>query len=93
MNITSKGAVIIEPREHPALQTVLKNVRNKLPNWPIIFIHGTKNEEWAKRQIVGISDVTLKNCNVPNSSITAYSNYLTSISFWETLPFEKILLL
>lgn len=88
------GAVIVEPRKHPALRMVLQNFRKFLPieSWPILLIHGTQNEEWSKRQINEIPNVNLKNCNCANLAPSAYSHYLTTLSFWEELPFEKVLI-
>ena len=91
MGSSNLGAVIVEPRKHPALKFVIQNMR-KYFSWPILLIHGTLNEDWAKQQVIGIPNLTIKNCKSPNLSPVAYSNYLTTVAFWGELPFEKILI-
>jgi hypothetical protein len=45
-------AVIVEPREHKALDFVLKNFKENLDEeWGIVIFHGTKNETYLKNII------------------------------------------
>lgn len=46
------SAIIIEPRKHAALEFVLKNALECLPDsWKIIFFHGILNAEFARQLI------------------------------------------
>ena len=77
-------AVIVEPREHPALRPVLNNICTKLPDVPITVIHGTNNRKFAHEQASRIPCVThIKEVNAPNLNSKTYSKLLTSEAFWD----------
>ena len=45
-------AIIVEPREHPALEFVLNNFLSTLSDeWNIIVFHGNKNIDFLKKII------------------------------------------
>jgi len=93
-------AIIIEPREHKALQLVLENfVENLSNNWNIILFHGNKNINYIN-DILNNSDIlinnkkriTLKNLNVDNLTIKDYNNLLVSKEFYNNIPTEVFLI-
>ena len=85
-------AVIVEPREHPALGPVLDNICSKT-GIPITVVHGTANREYAEAVKSPCVD-TLMQVNAENLSIEAYSKLLMTDTFWRSLgpDKEKILL-
>jgi hypothetical protein len=91
-------AVIIEPREHPALLFVLNNILENLSDeWNILIFHGNKNIEYLNN-IIDINlhnykdKINLINLNVDNLTISEYNNLLTSESFYEKIPTETFLI-
>ncbi len=97
------GAVIVEPREHPAMKFVLQNVLDRTPiDTPIIWYHGTSNGTWAQELIGTLHDctitgttesrVSLQCCGKSNLTIKDYNELLLSLAFWESIPFETILI-
>lgn len=85
-------AVIVEPRNHRGLQMVIRNIRNKLPSWPILLFHGTLNETAAKAISANTPNMTIRNCGHANFTSIEYSRFVTDESFWNSIPFENILL-
>jgi hypothetical protein len=89
----SRVAVIIEPRQHKALEYVVKNVRTHLPSWPIQVFHGTKNEQFAKDCLKGIANVQFVNTGKDNfNSGTEYSQYMLGEEFWNRVKGEHVLI-
>ena len=88
------GAVIVEPRRHPALKFVIQNVFDRTPvGTKVIWFHGTTTDRWARevQQEVG-KRLELRCCGKANLRITDYNALLTSERFWESIPFQKILI-
>ncbi len=86
------GAVIVEPRKHPALGLVVANALQVLPvDWEVLVLFGLGNSEFVKS--LG-SDPRLKTrqLRVSNLSPKDYSALLMTSRFWETLPYENILI-
>lgn len=91
-------AIIIEPREHKALEFVLNNFLENLDdNWNIIIYHGNKNMEFVSTIIdtklekykKRISTINLK---VDNLSINDYNNLMMSEKFISDIPTEMFLI-
>lgn len=95
-NGKSFGAVIVEPRKHPALKFVLQNVLDKTPmNMPVIVIRGTLNGPYVEQIVRDIDSdkrITIRNCGKANLPIPAYNKLLLSKRFWTSLPFDVILI-
>lgn len=94
----SYTAVIIEPREHPALEFVLKNFLHNLnKDWRFIIFHGNKNEKYVNNiidtQLSKYKErITLKSLNVDNLTITEYNKLLVSKEFYKDIPTEIFLI-
>eukprot|EP00635_Sarcinochrysidales_sp_CCMP3193_P005399 CAMPEP_0118905960 /NCGR_PEP_ID=MMETSP1166-20130328/9710_1 /TAXON_ID=1104430 /ORGANISM="Chrysoreinhardia sp, Strain CCMP3193" /LENGTH=451 /DNA_ID=CAMNT_0006845231 /DNA_START=25 /DNA_END=1380 /DNA_ORIENTATION=- len=80
------SALIVEARNHVALDWVIQNVRSALPEVPIYLHHGTGNSELAEAIASRTADVTLRNLNVSNLTMVHYSTYLTSTGLYSSLP-------
>jgi len=91
-------AVIVEPREHKALNLVLTNFLENLDNnWAIIIMHGNKNKDYIDNIINNNlskykNRITLINLNVDNLTLEEYNNLLVSLDFYEKIPTEIFLI-
>ena len=91
-------AVIVEPREHKALEFVLNNVLENLnEDWNVLIFHGNNNMNYTSN-IVNNNlykykhRISMKNLNVDNLTIYDYNKLLTSKSFYEQIPTEIFLI-
>jgi hypothetical protein len=90
-------AIIIEPREHKALEFVLNNFLTNLSNnWNIIIFYGNNNIEFINNIIANLPEIyknriTLINLNVDNLSIEDYNKLLTSPELYNSIPTEIFL--
>lgn len=85
MPVTS--ALIVEPRNHIALDWVVDNVAETLgAEVPIHLHHGNKNKELSQAIANKYKNVRLHNMKVENLSIGGYSNYMTQSKLYENLP-------
>lgn len=89
-------AVIVEPREHKALEFVLKNfLENLNDNWNILIMHGNKNKGFIDKILDKLEKfkdrISLINLNVDNLSIKDYNNLLVSKKFHDYIPTEVFL--
>jgi hypothetical protein len=91
-------AVIVEPREHKALELVLQNfLENLSDNWYIIIMHGNKNINYLNNIIDNKFSkykyrIILVNLNVDNLSIDEYNKLLVSEEFYKNIPTEIFLI-
>ena len=92
-------AVIVEPREHKALEFVLNNfIENLSENWNFIIFHGNKNIDYVlnilKSPLLSknIDRIRLINLNIDNLTIRDYNNLLVSKDFYNKIPTEVFLI-
>lgn len=91
-------AVIVEPREHPALHFVLNNAcENLSSDWNILVFNGEKNENFVNNIIQKISPeyrAIIKTITLPiqNLTIPEYNRLLTSKKFYDQIPTEIFLI-
>jgi hypothetical protein len=91
-------AIIIEPREHRALEFVLNNfLENLSEQWNFIIFHGNKNINFINNlfntTLVDYKNkVKLINLKVDNLTITDYNNLLVSKDFYNYIPTEVFLI-
>ena len=88
-------AIIVEPREHPALEFVLNNfVSNLSDEWNIIVFHGNKNIDFLKKIIEKNlhTRISLINLQVDNLTINDYNNlFMKSTILYDNIPTETFL--
>lgn len=88
--------IIVEPRPHPALAPVLRNVCSVTQS-PLTIVHGTHNGDFVKRLIKNINctNVRFLEVNAANLNRATYSMLLTTKQFWEQTsdPHEENLLI
>jgi hypothetical protein len=89
-------AVIIEPREHPALEFVLENFNENLSNdWQFVIFHGNKNIEYTENvvdKVLKTRKVKLVNLGVDNLSISDYSGLFYKSIIYDNIPTEIFLI-
>ena len=91
-------AVIIEPRQHKALQFVLNNfLENLNDEWNVIIFHGKQNYNY----IMNIIETSLKNyekriklinLGIDNLTLNDYNNLLKSSKFYNFIPTETFMI-
>jgi len=82
-------AVIVEPREHQALEIVLKNISEKIKT-PITIVHGTKNKKFVEKIIKKIPEVDIiTEINAENLDAKTYSKMITNLEFWENIGVDE----
>lgn len=87
-------ACILEPRAHPALTLVIRQVAKFLPpSWNILVIHGTTNIAAVTEATKHLGNrVTLRQGGFMNLTQQQYNVRLLTVSFWESMPTENILI-
>ena len=87
-------AIIIEPREHKALEYVLTNFYNNLSNeWQIIVFHGNKNIKYVENIINKFNKNRIKliNLKVNNLTIEEYCELFYNKWLYDNIPTETFL--
>jgi hypothetical protein len=87
----NKVAVIVEPRKHKYLLGVIKNVMSSLgKDWNLHIFGSDHNEEHIRTNLPG--NYIFTNLNILDLNQTSYSLLLQSLSFWESIREEHILI-
>ena len=84
--------VIVEPREHPDLEAVLRNVRERAPaRASMVVCHGTRNGAFARRAARGLARTSF--VELPHANLTPdqYNELFKTEAFWEGIPGEHVL--
>lgn len=96
---TNYYAVIIEPRNHADLLTVIKSTMfhlNETPSsikWGLQIFHGNQNKTAVKYIQMSLGDnVILTNMEIDNLTHIEHSEYMESVSFWEKVKGDKALI-
>ena len=87
---SKRSAMIVETREHPYLEAVVKNVMFFLgQGWNLQIFHGKSNATVVRELF---SDCGAQLSLIPEiSSLSDYSKLMTSVSFWRQVKGAKIL--
>jgi hypothetical protein len=89
-DIHTKFVLFVEPRKHPCTEFVLRNFRACLP-WPIIIVHGNKNEQWMRDIVSSIKgEFAFLNCGMDDLPNVSYNTLFTMPEFWIKLGADKI---
>ena len=95
---TEYYAVIIEPRNHSDLLTVIKstmfhlNETNSPIKWGLQIFHGNNNETMVKNIQQSLGNVVLTNMNVDNLTNIEHSEYMETTGFWRKVKGKKALI-
>lgn len=90
-------AIIIEPRQHKALEFVLNNFLDNLDDkWNIILFHGNSNIEFVSNILNKMDEnkrkrISLNNLDVDNLTIKEYNKLLKNKNFYSNIPTEVFL--
>ena len=95
-NTNKYTAIIVEPREHPALEFVLLNILNNLnEDWSVVLLHGNKNINYVYKIIANHPEVATRiqtiNLNVDNLKRMEYSDLFFEPHFYEYISTEMFL--
>jgi len=84
---TKKFCVMVEPRKHEKLISVIKNFMFLLQNkgWGLIIFHGTENYTFLKEELKDWNNVIYETLGVNNLTIDMYNRLLCSSTFWSNL--------
>lgn len=89
-------AVIIEPREHPALEFVLQNFNDNLSDeWQFVVFHGNKNIKYTQNicdKVFKNDKVKLVNLGIDNLTISEYSGLFYNNILYDNIPTETFLI-
>lgn len=95
---TDHYAVIIEPRVHPDLLTVIKstmyhlNETNSNIKWGLQIFHGNQNKDVVKNIQLSLGNVVITNIGVDNLTNVEHSEYMESADFWKKVKGKKALI-
>ncbi len=90
----SKAMIIVEPRKHKLLKTVIANFDNRMDaSWDLYVFHGRQNKTEAKEAINNINkrNVFLKELDYDNISADEYNELFKDEDFWNQINAEHIL--
>lgn len=91
-------AVIVEPRKHPHLEVVLKNVMyflnesNSDIKWGLKIYHGTENGNYVKNIVENWDNVELESIGVSDLNGILYNNLLKTTNFWKSIESNNVLI-
>ena len=89
-----RACVIVEPRRHPHLEFVLKNIVYFLPDWSLYIFHSDSNEALVRSIVGPVNQERVhfhKVCR-DNLTVPEYNRLLTRADFWKTIHAEDILI-
>jgi hypothetical protein len=95
---TDHYAVIIEPRVHSDLLTVIKstmfhlNETNSPIKWGLQIFHGNQNKEFVENIQLSLTNVVLTNIGIDNFTHQEHSRYMESVEFWKQVKGTKALI-
>ena len=92
------SAVIMETREHPHLETVIKNTMYYLNEsdsnnkWKLEIFHGNLNKEFCEKIVEGIDNVELHHIDYDSMGLYDYDSVFRTTEFWKTITSDTILI-
>jgi hypothetical protein len=95
---TENYAVIIEPRNHSDLLTVIKSTMYHLNEtdssikWGLQIFHGNQNKDLVENIQLSLSNIVLTNMGINNLTHEEHSRYMESIEFWKQVKGTKALI-
>jgi len=89
---SSKIAVIVEPRKHPLVEAVIRNVMYYLGEEWDLQVFGTADTRNLLTDIFPDWKYTFIELSQNNLNAYTYSQLLKTINFWEQIPGENILI-
>jgi hypothetical protein len=89
-----KEAVLIEFRNFPHIEFLIRNMVDKLgENWSHTIVCGNQNYNNIQNIVSSISNqIKIINLGVDNMTVSSYSKLLTTSSFWNHFTGSKILI-
>jgi len=91
---SNNAIVIIEPRNHPYLETVINNFNSQMDSsWDLYVFHGKSNRDYAVNAVRNIYKRRVFPISLGTDNLTAdeYNSLLKKSSFWDLVKAENIL--
>jgi hypothetical protein len=83
----------VEPRQHYAVEFVVKNALHHLPaGWGVHVVHGKTNGKYVRHVLADMANVRFSEIPVGVMRIFDYNNLLKSKDFWLALNAENVLI-
>ncbi|KAI3427093.1 hypothetical protein D9Q98_007032 [Chlorella vulgaris] len=83
---STKAALIIEPRQHWALEHVVKNTMHHLgPDWALHVYHGTANDQFVHEALQSLENVNFRLLDTVSVPIPMLNQLLKATEFWGEL--------
>jgi len=89
-NLEDLCCVIVEPRNHPYLKSVLRNISYFTKHYPIIWFHSEENKDFLHEEDFQ-HVIKIKLCKA-NLTLEDYNTYLTSPEFWKGFSHKRVLI-
>ena len=95
---TNYSAVIMETRQHPHLETVIKNTMyflnesDSTKKWKLEIFHGNLNKEFCENIVDGIDNVELHHIDYDYMGLHDYDSVFRTTEFWKTITSDNILI-
>ena len=87
-----KVLVLIEPRQHYALEYVVKNALYHLPGWGLYVFHGHDNEDFVRSALSGVENTEFRRMDTHSLTIADLNRMLMDPRFWDEVHADKALL-
>ena len=87
-----KALVLIEPRQHYALEYVVKNALYHLPGWGLYVFHSHDNEDFVRAALSGVENVEFRRMDTHSLAIADLNRMLLDPRFWDEVHADKALL-
>lgn len=85
-------AVMIEFRDFPHVETVIRNTMRKIPEMTHTFVCGMKNHAMALDIQSRAPNMRVVCLGIGDTSVNDYNNLLQTVAFWDNFAHDKILL-
>lgn len=92
--LSQNACAIVEPRKHPYLEVVIKNMIYFLPGWSVYVFHSKENEEFVHSILNGHNKNNTNLIPITEANITVreYSRWLASPKFYQMINAKFVLI-
>lgn len=90
-----RAMIIVEPRPHPLLGSIINNFHSRIPlEWDLYVFHGTSHAAYAHKSADGIAStrrVFFKDLGTDNLTADQYNALFKKAAFWDRVDADDIL--
>lgn len=92
---TRFASLIVEPRAHEYLETVIRNMDHNAPiDWPMYIVHGNTNKAFVQSILARLNSsrrVHLIGLKTDNLAPSEYNRLFLNLGFWSTIRADYVL--